>query len=93
MAGNGRKRNGIEECAFFLIKSDVKKSSMGIANAIARIPGVEEVCFTEGKYSFLARFSVDPVDPDEMEKLQGRLEKCDGIVEVDRLNAPIVMRR
>ena len=73
-----------------MIKSDVRKSSVELANAIARIPGVEEVCFTEGKYSFLARFSGVQ---EAIERIQERLAKNASILEIDRLNAPIVMKR
>jgi len=88
--GNGRRTNGFEECAFFLIKSDVRKSSVELANAIARIPGVEEVCFTEGKYSFLARFSgVQKA----IERMQERLARNSAVLEIEKLNAPIIMKR
>ena len=92
MGGRSRRRESWSEetVAFFLIRSDVKKSSVELANAIARIPEMEEVCFTEGKYSFLARLSAAP---EKFEKLQARLARCAGILEIERLNAPVVVRR
>jgi len=82
-----RKRGWSAAAAFFLIKSDVKKSSLELADAIAAMEEVEEVCFTEGKYSFLARLCGDE---DALDKAHARLSRKAGILEVDRLDAPLL---
>lgn len=90
MARKGGKGMRFGDCAFFLIKSDVRKSSMDLANFIAAIPGVEEVCFTEGRYAFLARLSGWP---EEVEKMQAKIARNSAVLEIEKLNAPIVMKR
>ena len=84
---NGNKLD--DGCAFFLVKSDVRKRSADLAGAIAKVPGFREVWFTEGEYSFLAKFSA----PEEsLPGLESRIRRQPGILGVSCLPAPLVVK-
>lgn len=83
-------RAGFGDAAvFLLIKSNARRNSVELAGKIAKVPGVEEVCFTEGKYSFLARLSA-PLET--ARRLQARLSRCAGVTAVERLDARHVLK-
>ena len=74
---------------FVLLKSDPKASSTELARFIARFPGMQEVWMTEGKYSFVARFSA-PLE--SIPQLRSKILRNKAVLEVDCLPAPIVLK-
>jgi len=85
-------RGGIMDAVqnvFVLLKSDPKASSTELARFIARFPGMREVWMTEGKYSFVARFSA-PLE--SIPQLRSKILRNKAVLEVDCLPAPIVLK-
>ena len=77
------------QSAFVLFKSDPRKSSSELAKFISKFPGFKEVWFTEGEYSFVARFNA-PLD--SLGELTAKLKKHKSVLEIDCLNAPVVLK-
>ena len=75
--------------AFFLLKSDTRKSSSELARFISRFPGFKEVWLTEGEYSFVARFNAPA---ESLPRLVAKLRKHGAVLEIICLPAPVVLK-
>ena len=74
------------QSVFVLLKTDPKSSSTELARVIARFPGMQEVWLTEGKYSFVARFSVPP---ESLQRLKSAIARNKAVLGVECLPAPV----
>ena len=75
--------------AFFLFKSDPRKSSSELARFISEFPGFKEVWFTEGEYSFVARFNAPA---ESLGELAAKLRRHCAVLEIICLHAPVVLK-